>query len=76
MGDFLNLITSGELTFASGVVFIAIAFIVSAVGGAIGGIVIGGKHLGNDLAAMMGSFYGPLGAVPGVLIALIILLFI
>ena len=73
MQDILTMITSNEITLVSSIIYIVIALLVSAIGGAIGGIIIGGKHLGNDLAAMMGSFYGPIAAVPGALIALIVL---
>lgn len=58
----------------------ALAFVVgfaaSIVGGALGGIAIGGKSLGNQLAAMMGGFYGPLAGAPGLIIGLIVLSFL
>lgn len=56
--------------------YIALALVASLIGGAIGGIVVGGKHLGNELAAMLGGFYGPMAAVPGAILAFIILSFI
>ncbi len=55
---------------------IVLALFASVIGGAIGGIIVGGKHLGNELAAMLGGFYGPMAAVPGVILALIILIII
>ena len=55
---------------------IVLALFASVIGGAIGGIIVGGKHLGNELAAMLGGFYGPMAAVPGVILALIILVII
>ncbi len=55
---------------------ILLALIAGIVGGAIGGIIVGGKHLGNELAAMMGGFYGPMAAIPGIVIMLILLAFI
>ena len=76
MSDILNILSSGELTVVTAITFVIITFIVSGIGGAIGGIIVGGKHIGNDLAAMMGSFYGPINAVPAVVLALIILLFL
>jgi hypothetical protein len=45
----------------------------SIIGGALGGVAVGGKALGNELAALMGGFYGPLAGVPGVLLGLIVL---
>lgn len=52
---------------------LALAFVASLAGGAVGGVYTGGKALGNELAAMMGSLYGPLAGVPGVALALLIL---
>ncbi|WP_455387726.1 hypothetical protein [Petrachloros mirabilis] len=63
----------GELTFVNGVVLVILAFFSGALGGAFGGILVGGKHLGNELAAMMGAFFGPVAAMPGVAVGLIIL---
>jgi hypothetical protein len=45
----------------------------SVAGGALGGILVGGKALGNELAAMMGGFYGPLAGSGGVALALVAL---
>ena len=36
--------------------------------GALGGVVIGGKSLGNELAALIGGFFGPLAGVIGLVI--------
>lgn len=49
---------------------LALGIVASIAGGAIGGVVIGGKHLGNELAAMMGGFYGPMAGIGGVLLGL------
>jgi hypothetical protein len=74
-GIFNSLLT-GEITLITCAIWYCIALAIGAAGGAIGGIIVGGEHLGNDLAAMMGGFFGPLAAAPGVLLALIILSFI
>lgn len=52
---------------------LALAFVASLAGGAVGGIYTGGKVLGNELAAMLGGLYGPLAGVTGVAIAFLIL---
>jgi hypothetical protein len=52
---------------------LAIGIAASIAGGALGGILVGGKALGNELAAMMGGFYGPLAGSGGVALALIAL---
>ncbi len=76
MGDVFSSVASGDISIITSAIYILIALIVSAIGGSIGGILVGGKHMGNELAAMMGSFYGPIGAVPGILLALVVLVFI
>lgn len=56
---------------------LVLAFIVgvtaSILGGAIGGVLVGGRQIGNEIAAMMGSFYGPLAGIGGVLFGLVVL---
>lgn len=42
----------------------------SVLGGALGGMIVGGKHMGHQLAAVIGSFYGPLAGLAGVGIGL------
>lgn len=42
-------------------------------GGAMAGMWLAGKDLGQPLAAMMGAMFGPVAAVPGILLGLIIL---
>ena len=62
------------------VLILAAAFVVgvvcSLIGGALGGVFVGGKDLGAGLAATMGGFYGPLAGVAGVAIGLIVLVLI
>jgi hypothetical protein len=55
------------------VIALAIGIVASIAGGAFGGVLVGGKHLGNELAAMMGGFYGPLAGSGGVVLALVAL---
>ncbi len=44
------------------------------IGGAVGGMLVARQGgIETELGAWMGSFYGPLGAVPGILIGLIVL---
>jgi hypothetical protein len=55
----------------------ALAFVIglgaSVIGGALGGIVIGGKALGNQLAGAMGGFFGPLAGGGGMIVGLVVL---
>lgn len=76
MENIFNALLNGEITLISGFFWCLIALVISAIGGAFGGIIVGGKHLGYELAAMFGAFYGPVAAVTGVAIALTLLLFI
>lgn len=63
----------GELSIVGAAVALMAGTAASLVGGALGGIVVGGKALGNELAALMGGFYGPLAGVPGLVVGLIVL---
>jgi hypothetical protein len=55
---------------ALGALVIGIA--ASVAGGAAGGILTGGKALGNELAALMGGFYGPLAGIGGTVLGLVV----
>ncbi|MES2957641.1 MAG: hypothetical protein V4792_05600 [Pseudomonadota bacterium] len=63
----------GHIGWASGLLWLAIAFVLAVVGGAIAGVRLAGKDLGNELAAMMGAMFGPTAAVPAVAVALLVL---
>ena len=72
----LETIMNAELTWLNAVAWYVIALVVGVIGGAIGGIIIGGKDLGFGLASMLGMFFGPMAAAPGVLLAFVVLNFI
>lgn len=65
--------TGFETTAASAVIAFIVGLIAAGLGGAGGGVFVGGKAIGNELAALMGGFYGPLGVVPGLLVGMIAL---
>jgi hypothetical protein len=67
---------SGSLTPGAALAFIVIASVLSMAGGALAGIRIGGKELGASLAALMGAMFGPAGALPGVILGLLVLAFL
>ncbi|MBO0750992.1 MAG: hypothetical protein J2P53_02705 [Bradyrhizobiaceae bacterium] len=52
---------------------LAVGIAASVAGGALGGVLVGGKALGIERAAMMGSFYGPLAGSGGIALALLAL---
>lgn len=56
--------------------YFLVTILASLLGGSIGGVLIGAKHLGAQLAALMGAFFGPIAALPGIVIALIIIAFV
>lgn len=53
--------------------WVLMAFVLSMAGGALAGVRLAGKDLGNELAAMMGAMFGPTAAVPAVLVGLVVL---
>lgn len=73
MDSILQQLCSGEVTAVSGLIWLLIASVFSIIGGAVAGLVLAGKDLGNDLASMMGGMFGPTAAVPAVLVGLVVL---
>jgi hypothetical protein len=62
-----------DLTVVSGGILLLLALVVGSVSGAISATVLGGKDIGNQLCVLMGSSFGPVAAVPGTLLGLIVL---
>ncbi|MTJ13133.1 hypothetical protein FJR11_11135 [Anabaena sp. UHCC 0187] len=62
-----------ELNFTTGFTWLIIAVILSMIGGAIGGIILAGKDLGYQFAAIIGSLFAPAGVIPAVIFGLFIL---
>jgi hypothetical protein len=63
----------GDISIIGAAVALIVGTAASIIGGALGGIMVGGKAIGNELAAMMGGFYGPLAGVAGIVVGLIVL---
>ncbi|MEA5532667.1 hypothetical protein [Crocosphaera sp. XPORK-15E] len=72
---FSNLMV-GEITLVTGLFWLMVAAVISAISGAIGGILLAGKDIGYELAAILGSLFGPAGVIPVAAIGLVILKFI
>lgn len=68
--------TGAELTWEAGAIAAAAGLLAAGIGGAIGGLATGAKALGNEIALMMGCFYGPIGGFTGVVIGLVLLFLI
>ncbi len=73
MIDLLSSLLSGDINLITSLVWLAIAAGLSIVGGAIGGVLLAGKDLGYELAAMTGGLLGPAGVIPAVFLGLLIL---
>jgi hypothetical protein len=73
MESFGQSLASGEINFATAAVWLIVALLCGAGAGALSALKLAGKDIGNELALMMGSVFGPLAALPGILIGLIVL---
>lgn len=73
MTDFFSSLLSGDINLITSLVWLVIAAGLSIVGGAIGGILLAGKDLGYELAAMTGGLLGPAGVIPAIFLGLLIL---
>jgi hypothetical protein len=62
-----------DLTFVSGGMLLLLALVVGSISGALSAMVLGGKDIGNQLCILMGSSFGPIAAVPGTLLGLIVM---
>jgi hypothetical protein len=61
------------MTVLTAVGLVLLGLILAIVGGAVSGMRIGGEYLGQELAAMMGAFFGPASVVPAVALGVVIL---
>ncbi len=74
--DFFTNVVTGEITLITGIFWLLFAGVVSMIAGAIGGILLAGKDLGYELAAILGSLLGPTGVLPVATIGLVVLKFV
>lgn len=73
MEPLLQQLANGDLTLVTGLVWTLLAALLSLIGGAMAGVALAGKDLGNELAALMGGMFGPSAAVPAVVAGLFLL---
>jgi hypothetical protein len=66
-------LAQGHLTVPSAAILLVLAFVLSVAGGALAGIALAGKDLGNPLAALMGGMFGPTAALPAAAAGLLML---
>ncbi len=73
MAALIEQLGAGGIGWGSGLLWLLLAFVVSLAGGAVAGMRLAGKDLGNELAALMGAMFGPTAVLPAVLLGLIAL---
>ena len=73
MQGLIDQLGAGQIGAATAVLWLLAAFVLSVAGGAVAGVRLAGKDLGNELAAMMGAMFGPTAVLPAVLVGLIVL---
>ncbi|NEU72200.1 hypothetical protein PI95_006345 [Hassallia byssoidea VB512170] len=73
MIDLLSSLVSGDINLITSLIWLIIAAGLSIVGGAIGGVLLAGKDLGYELAAMTGGLLGPAGVIPAIFFGLVVL---
>jgi hypothetical protein len=73
MNGVIHQLASGQFTAITIILWTGLSFVLAAAGGAAAGIKLAGKDLGNDLAALIGGMFGPVAAVPAVLVGLVVL---
>jgi hypothetical protein len=71
--DLISSFLNGDINLATGLIWLAIAIPFAVAGGAIGGILLAGKDLGNQLAAMIGGLFGPAAVIPAAVLGLLVL---
>ncbi|MFN6566117.1 hypothetical protein [Dendronalium sp. ChiSLP03b] len=73
VSDFLQNMLAGDLNIVTGLLWLVLATVVSMIGGAIGGMILAGKDIGYSFSAMLGALFAPAGAIPAILLGLVIL---
>jgi hypothetical protein len=73
MQGFFTQLGAGQIGLATAVLWLLVAFVLSMAGGALAGMKLAGKDLGNELAATMGAMFGPTAVLPAVVVGLIVL---
>ncbi len=73
MDSFVHSLAAGEINALTSIVWVLAAGFFAAAAGAGSAVKLAGKDIGNELALMMGCLFGPLAALPGVVVGLIVL---
>nr|AVH79585.1 hypothetical protein [Nostoc sp. PCC 9448] len=73
MDELLTNMMTGDLTLVTGLLWLVIATVISMIGGAIGGIILAGKHIGYSFSATLGALFAPTGVIPAMIVGLALL---
>ncbi len=73
MESFLHSLAASEINALTGIVWLVASLLFGALAGALSAMKLAGKDIGNELALMMGSVFGPIAVIPGVLLGLVVL---
>lgn len=73
MIEVMQQFAAGQLSVVTVGLWTLVALVLAMSSGALAGIGLAGKAIGNELAASMGAMLGPIGAVPGVFLGLVVL---
>jgi hypothetical protein len=76
MNELLTNMVTGDITLVTGFLWLVVATIISMIGGAIGGMILAGKHIGYTFSATLGALFAPAGAIPAMLFGFVLLNFI
>jgi hypothetical protein len=71
MSDLMTNLAVGEINLITGVVWVLVAIALSMASGAISGIILAGKDIGNEFSAIAGAMSGPVGAIPAIILGLV-----
>ena len=74
--ELLTNLAAGEINLITGLVWLIFATLISLFGGAIGGMLLGGKDLGYKFSAILGGIFGTASVIPATIVALFLINFL
>ncbi|AUT02256.1 hypothetical protein CLI64_18730 [Nostoc sp. CENA543] len=73
MNELITSMVTGDLTLVTGLLWLVVATVISMIGGAIGGMILAGKHIGYKFSATLGALFAPTGVIPTMIIGFALL---
>ena len=74
--ELLTNLAAGKINLTTGLVWLIFAVLISMLGGAIGGMLVGGKDLGYKFSAILGGIFGPASVIPAIIVGLFVINFL